>query len=275
MIRSVGPAHDGRHRGDRRGPARGPTRSRSAQSVRAPQSRQLTRAVGGPVALRRARPRYDVRVRNRVRSSASYRFGSLRPQASSTRSTDLPAASKSACSTRVVGVSRHNPPRPVARVSMITTFSPQRVQGCGRTRIVLAATRLEIRLVQVNSRSCTPSTPCGTETVVLADFRSADATARRLTSSTTSGMTCSEPYAPVPTISRLPTHGMSSAAASGRARRDGLEAFLLRRRTSPPSMMMSCSLRRRSTSIDPRPECPDTEQHQYASAARLRPSPDD
>ena len=65
-----------------------------------------------------------------------------------------------------------------------------------------------------------------------------------------------EPWAPVPMINRGPPHGSSSSAESGvcpNLSRYGFEGFLLRLRTAPRSMTMSCSYVRPSTSIDPNP----------------------
>src|ERR1700745_1129065 len=53
-----------------------------------------------------------------------------------------------------------------------------------------------------------------------------------------------------------PPHGRSSSVESGvcpNLARYGLEGFLLRLRTAPRSMTMSCSYARPSTSIDPNP----------------------
>src|SRR6476620_4507124 len=58
-------------------------------------------------------------------------------------------------------------------------------------------------------------------------------------------------------INRRPPHGSSSSAESGvcpNLSRYGFEGFLLRLRTTPRSMTMSCSYARPSTSIDPNPQ---------------------
>ena len=69
-------------------------------------------------------------------------------------------------------------------------------------------------------------------------------------------MTGNEPWAPVPMIKRGPPQGISSSAESGvwpNLSRYGFEGFLLRLRTTPRSMTMSCPYVRPSTSIDPNP----------------------
>ena len=66
----------------------------------------------------------------------------------------------------------------------------------------------------------------------------------RAASSTTSSMIGNEPWAPVPIIKRCPPQGISSLAESGvcpNLSRYGFEGFLLRLRTAPRSMTMSCS----------------------------------
>ena len=76
-------------------------------------------------------------------------------------------------------------------------------------------------------------------------------TPRRRASPTTSGMIGSEPWAPVPMISRPPPQGGSSSADTGvcpNSSRYGFDGFFFRFRTRPPSMMMSLSYSR------PRPQ---------------------
>jgi hypothetical protein len=77
---------------------------------------------------------------------------------------------------------------------------------------------------------------------------------RRFASAMISSITGSAPWAPVPTMSRLPPHGIFSSAESGvwpNFSRNCLEGLFFRFRTLPPSITTSCVYRFPSTSISP------------------------
>jgi hypothetical protein len=79
-------------------------------------------------------------------------------------------------------------------------------------------------------------------------------TRRLFASAKTSPITGSAPWAPVPTMSRLPPQGMFSSAESGvwpYSSRNCFEGPFFRFRTFPPSITTSCVYRVPSTSISP------------------------
>jgi len=90
--------------------------------------------------VRDARSRGEVQWHGAARRALVARVGaqararSTRGQSSSTWSARLTAGSKSACCIRCGPAKCKSPPSPLKRSSTTTTFPPQPVQGCERTR---------------------------------------------------------------------------------------------------------------------------------------------